>query len=119
MYLAYAVLMSSCFDKAMDGVSETIGTGKIIRAVAIDGENSISGEKTLCVEGLPPTDLRKKPDYASISDLVRSKNLFDGWSHVQIRTYSGVDESTLFDLSKAAIESGDRDILFISWPCPD
>ena len=119
MYLAYAVLTSSCVDEAMDGVSEMIGTGEIVRAVAIDGENSISGEKTLCVEVLPPTDLRKKPDYASISDLVRSKNLFDGWSYVEIRTYSGVDESTLFELSKAATESGDRDILFISWSCPD
>ena len=119
MFLAYAALVSSCADESMDGVSATIGTGELVRAVAIDGQDSISGEETLCVEVLPPTDLRKKPDYASMSDLVRSKNLFDGWSYVQIRTYSGVDESTLFDLSGAATESGDRDIQFISWPCPD
>ena len=90
-----------------------------MRVVVIDGGDSISGEKTLCVEVMPPGHLHDKPDYASISDLIRSKNLFDGWSHVQIRTYSGVDESTLVDLSKAATESGDREVLFISWSCLD
>ena len=117
--LAFAVLASSCVDNSPDGKLEVIGTGEVVRVVAIDAGVSILGEKTLCVEVMPPGDLRHKPDYASISDLIRSKNLFDGWSHVQIRTYLGVDESTLSDLSKAAIESGDRNVLFISWSCPD
>ena len=90
-----------------------------MRVVEIDAGVSISGEKTLCVEVMPPGDLRDKPDYVSMSDLIRSKNLFDGWSHLRIRTYFGVDETTLFDLTKAATESGDRDVLFISWSCPD
>ena len=117
--LAFAVLASSCVDYSPEGELEVIGTGEVVRVVAIDGGVSMSGEKTLCVEVMPPGDLQNKPDYASISDLIRSKNLFDGWSHVQIRTYSGVDESTLVDLSKAATESADRGVLFISWSCPD
>lgn len=117
--LACAVLASSCVDDTRIGGPFVIGTGEVVRVVAIDGGVSMSGERTLCVEVMPPGDLKNNPHYASISDLIRSKNLFDGWSHVQIRTYSGVDESTLVDLSKAATESADRDVMFISWSCPD
>ena len=118
-FCACAFLAASCVGDSPIGAIEVIGTGEVVRIVAMDGEDSISGENTLCVEVMPPTNTTNEPDYASISDLVSSKNLFDGWSHVQIRTHEGVDQNTLIDLSKAAIDSGDRDILFISWSCPD
>ena len=100
-------------------VTATIGTGEKIRVVPIDAQPPHPSQPALCVEILPSDGALAKPDYESFAEFANSRDLFEGWSTVQIRAYPGVEFQTLADAVEAGSVLVGTDVRQYAPPCPD
>ena len=110
---------ASCGGQKSEVVTATIDTGEKIRVVSIDAQPPHPSQPALCVEILPWDGALAKPGYESFAEFANSRNLFEGWSAVQIRAYPGVEFQTLADAIDAAFVVGERDVRQYAPPCPD
>ena len=117
--IVFVFIVASCGGQKSEVVTATIGTGEKIRVVSIDGQPPHPSQPVLCVEILPSDGGLAKPDYESFAEFANSRDLFEGWSTVQIRAYPGVEFQTLADAQHAAFVVAEADVWLLAPPCPD
>ena len=99
-------------------ISATIGSGEKVRVVPVKAQKPHPSEAALCIEILGADDASSTTDFESFTDFAKSRNIFAGWSTVQIRAYEKVQTQTLLDATSAAFEVVGKNVWLLAPPCP-
>jgi hypothetical protein len=114
-------LCSSCTDQSVEDRSYVLASGELVRAIVVDGDRSISGTSALCFEItiIEELVLVSDSDYLSFDDLVRDVDLMAGWSNVEVRLDSRLEDHFVFSAARLAHESAGNSVFFAAPPCPE
>ena len=109
---------TSCTDQSFEDRSFVLASGELIRAVVVNNDSALSGTSALCVEITIIEELVTDSDYASFDDLIRNHDLIAGWSNVELRLDSRLEDHFAHDAMQVATESAGNNIWLAAPPCP-